>query len=295
MPKETTNRLTKDNVFAKMFSDVSYVFRLYKDLHPEDKDVKLEDVTLRTLDSAFINTLYNDLGFTVGGRLVVLVEAQSVWSWNIPLRMLFYISETYRHYIDELERSEHDRLPIKLPQPDLYVVYSGDEEVPDTLSLKDICFDGLGSLDLEVKVLKTIDGTIHGEYIGFCKEFDKRLKTHGNSVERARETVRACIEKGYLADYLQAHLSEVITMLQHLFDEETRRAAYDRSQRRQYREEGIEIGFEKGIEKGIEEGRLENLKENAASMRAEGLDDELIAKILRVDVADVKIWLDSEK
>ena len=30
-------------------------------------------------------------------------------------------------------------------------------------------------------------------------------------------------------------------------------------------------------------------------MRAEGLDDETIARILRVDVVDVKIWLDSNE
>ena len=46
-------------------------------------------------------------------------------------------------------------------------------------------------------------------------------------------------------------------------------------------------------EEGIDIGRLETLKENAASMRAEGWSDETIAKVLRVDVADVKIWLDS--
>ena len=62
-----------------------------------------------------------------------------------------------------------------------------------------------------------------------------------------------------------------------------------KNERERIREEGIGIGVEKGI--GI--GRLETLKENAASMRAEGWSDETIAKILRVDVADVKIWLDS--
>ena len=46
-------------------------------------------------------------------------------------------------------------------------------------------------------------------------------------------------------------------------------------------------------EEGIDIGRLETLKENAASMRAEGWSDETIAKILRVDAADVRIWLDS--
>ena len=47
-------------------------------------------------------------------------------------------------------------------------------------------------------------------------------------------------------------------------------------------------------ERWQEVGRLKNMKENAASMREEGLSDEKIAKILKVDLADVKIWLDSD-
>ena len=65
------------------------------------------------------------------------------------------------------------------------------------------------------------------------------------------------------------------------------------------REEGIGIGRKEGIgigrKEGIGIGRLETLKENAANMRAEGLNDETIARYLRVDVADVRIWLNSEE
>ncbi len=59
--------------------------------------------------------------------------------------------------------------------------------------------------------------------------------------------------------------------------------------------EGMAKGEARGMAKGLMEGRLEALKENAANMRAEGLDDEMIARILRVDVADVRSWLDSEE
>ena len=54
-------------------------------------------------------------------------------------------------------------------------------------------------------------------------------------------------------------------------------------------------GEARGRAEGREEGRLETMKENAANMRAEGFDDETIARILRVDVADVRIWLDSDQ
>ena len=51
----------------------------------------------------------------------------------------------------------------------------------------------------------------------------------------------------------------------------------------------------KGRAEGFREGRLETLKENAVNMRADGWSDETIAKILRVSVADVRIWLDSNE
>ena len=55
------------------------------------------------------------------------------------------------------------------------------------------------------------------------------------------------------------------------------------------------VARDEGRAEGLMEGRLETLKENAANMRVEGLDDETIARILRVNVADVRIWLDSEE
>ncbi|MBR4750503.1 MAG: Rpn family recombination-promoting nuclease/putative transposase [Thermoguttaceae bacterium] len=59
--------------------------------------------------------------------------------------------------------------------------------------------------------------------------------------------------------------------------------------------EAIEGMKRSAKEEGREEGRLETLKDNAANMRAKGWSDETIAEILRVDVADVRIWLDSNE
>ena len=80
-------------------------------------------------------------------------------------------------------------------------------------------------------------------------------------------------------------------MVQRLFDEEVQRERYNKSL-----EKRLEKEFrEKALVEGIEKGRLETLKENAATMRAKGWSDETIAEILRVDVADVRIWLDSDE
>ena len=68
-------------------------------MHPEDTDVTVEDIDVKTIRSVSVNTQYNDLGFFVKDKFIVLVEAQSLWNPNIPLRMMFYLAETYRRYL----------------------------------------------------------------------------------------------------------------------------------------------------------------------------------------------------
>ena len=80
----------KDSVFTNLFQDKKYLIQLYKTIHPEDKDVteaELKDITIHNI---LTDDIYNDLGFLVGDRLVILVEAQSTWTENIVIRSLIY-------------------------------------------------------------------------------------------------------------------------------------------------------------------------------------------------------------
>ena len=63
-------------------------------------------------------------------------------------------------------------------------------------------------------------GGIIEEYMGFCRIWDAHVlkaKTPEQKQEAAAKTIELCIQKGYLAKYLQAHRGEVekimITML----------------------------------------------------------------------------------
>lgn len=53
---------------------------MYKALHPEDLDATEENISNVTNQNILLDQSYNDLGFQVGTRLVVLVEAQSSWT-----------------------------------------------------------------------------------------------------------------------------------------------------------------------------------------------------------------------
>ena len=128
----TVKKKVKDSVFTTLFRDINNVYALYRELHPEDTSVTVNDIQIETLETVLINEVYNDLGFLVKSgdqsRYVILVEAQSKWTENMTLRMLFYITETYRRYLRETEQSEHLESRVTLPKPDLYVVYTGSKK-----------------------------------------------------------------------------------------------------------------------------------------------------------------------
>ena len=85
--KDKTERNVKDSVFCDLFSIPEYLLQLYRALHPEDTETDQDDLTIITLSSTFIRAMYNDLGFLAGNRLIILVEEQSSWSYNLPIRM----------------------------------------------------------------------------------------------------------------------------------------------------------------------------------------------------------------
>ena len=190
-----TKRTVKNNVFIKLFEDVKNVYTLYRDLHPEDTKVKESDIEIHSMDSMFINEIYNDLGFIVNegeeSKFVILVEAQSRWSNNMTLRLLLYLAETYRHYLHQHQLSVHTEKRVQIPKPDLYVVYTGNEDVPDEISFKEDYFGGDCPVDVRVKVLKKPGTeTVSGQYIGFSKVYDEQRSIHSNKLECIRETLR---------------------------------------------------------------------------------------------------------
>lgn len=252
----TVNRKSQDSVFVKLFQDKDNILQLYKELHPEVTDVTVDDIEIQTLESLIVNKQYNDLGFTVKDKWVMLFETQSTWNPNMPIRMFSYLDETFIKYINDTEQSVHMTKKVKLPFPELWIIYSGEEERPSIISFNDKFFDGKALIDLKVKVLKETNHTIAGQYIGFCRVFNEQREKYSNSIEAAEETYRICIEKGYIADFLKKHEQEVIDMMAELFDEEYQRAQYDKASKRAE----FDAGKAEGRNEGITEGLMKALK-----------------------------------
>ena len=210
----------KDSVFTFLFSDIEYTKQLYLSLHPEDTEIRDEDFKLVTLENILAIGQYNDLGFQVRDKLILLVEAQSTFSPNIPLRMLMYLAKTYNEYIEEHQLSLYREKKVSIPRPELYVIYTGEKEAPDILRLSDM-YEGSGSADLTVRVLRDGQpGDILSQYVDFCQVANEQVSLYGRTDEALMSTIQLCLEQGILVPFLDSRKKEVVDIMTRLFSQE---------------------------------------------------------------------------
>jgi hypothetical protein len=180
------NRNTKDSIFCDLFSRPEYCLQLYKVLHPEDTDVRKENIVLMTLSSLMMRYRYNDLGFLVRDRFLVLVECQSSFTENILIRFILYLADTYNRYISKMNLNIYGSKKVRLPIPELYVIYHGERgNKPDEISLsKDIFGEESADnifVDVKAKIIyDSTPGDIINQFITFARVFDRHRQADSN-------------------------------------------------------------------------------------------------------------------
>lgn len=232
-------RKIKDSVFTYLFRQPEYTMQLYQALHPEDKDIKPEDLKIVTLENVLSNIHYNDLGFEAREILIVLMEAQSSFTKNVVLRMFLYLASSYKEHTIKEKMDLYSSRTVKIPRPELYMIYTGDKkDVPDTLHLSDL-YDGEGDVDLTVHILRA-NGThdIIDQYVQFCQITDEQRKKYGYTKQAIEETIRTSIERDVLASFLRDRKKEVIDIMDLLFSQEEITAIHEYNLVKDAREEG---------------------------------------------------------
>ena len=255
-----SKRTAKDCLFTDLFSDPKYVWLLYQALHPEDKTASPADLKTVTIKSIIAEHPYNDLGFQVGERLLILVEAQSTWTPNILIRSFCYAAQTYVDYFSEQGKSLYENVKVELPIPELYILFTGKRKHKVRLiSLREHFFKGK-RCDIEVKtrvIYAGKKGDIIYQYITFCNVLDQQVKLYGKSRKALQETIRICKSKDILNDYLKTRERELMNIMTALFDQEEVTKALIASKEASAEKRGIKEGKKEGIKEGIKEGMLQ--------------------------------------
>ena len=248
------NRNSKDSIFCDLFSRPEYCLQLYQVLHPEDTDVREENIVLMTLSSLMMRNRFNDLGFLVRDRLLVLVECQSTFTENILIRFILYLADTYNRYINKMNLNVYGTKKVRLPVPELYVIYHGDRgDKPDEISLSKDIF-GVESadnifVDVKAKIIyDSTPGDIINQFITFAQVFDEQIQLYGRTRNAVEETLRICRDQDVLKEYLQEKEAEEI-MFTWLDEQRAKKIEYEEI-KQEGRAEGEKIGRAEGEAKG---------------------------------------------
>lgn len=237
---EVAKHKIKDSVFTNLFKEKKYLFQLYKALHPNGTNVTEEQLTYVTIENILINGLYNDLGFMVGNRLIILTEAQSTWSVNIIIRVLLYLAQTYHDYLAQTKQPLYTSKQVQIPEPELYVIYTGErQERPAEILLSKEFFDGKEcAVDVKVKMIydgtvseETGEGDIINQYVIFTKVCNEQVKLYDRTKKAILETIRICKDRNVLKEYLESREKEVVDIMMVLYDQEEAIQMYGESER----------------------------------------------------------------
>lgn len=264
----------KDSVFTSLFRDPKYLLQLYQALHPEDHEATEDSITNVTITNVLLDQYYNDVGFQIGKKLVILVEQQSSWSINIVVRCLLYLAQTYQEYFESTKQNVYGSKKLELPKPEIYVIYTGNRKTrPEYLHLSEEFFGGDDSvLDVKVKMIYDgKEGDIISQYVTFTKIYNEQVKLYGRTREAVLETIRICKGQNVLSEYLSDREKEVVDIMMTLFNEEYILKTYVESEKREAAEK--------------------TKMETAQKLYHKGNSIEDIADILDSSVKEVEHWL----
>jgi hypothetical protein len=267
-------QVAKGSVFTSLFREPKYLLQLYQALHPEDLEATEDSIKNVTITNVLLDQYYNDVGFQIGEKLIILVEQQSSWSINIVVRCLLYLAQTYQEYFESTKQNVYGSKKLELPRPELYVIFTGNRKTrPEYLCLSKEFFGGDDSvLDVKVKMIYDgKEGDIINQYVAFTKIYNEQVKLHGRTMEAVLETIRICKNQNVLSEYLSGREKEVVDIMMTLFIEEYILNTYVESREKE--------AFEKA-----KIGTAQRLHEMGISLQD-------IAKACQVTVETVEQWL----
>ena len=291
------NRKYKDSLFRLLFGreeNKQNLLDLYNALN-DSNYTNIDDLTINTIDDVIYMKMKNDVSFILDDQMVLL-EHQSTYNPNMPLRGLLYFARLYEGMINLSKNIYYPKL-IKIPTPQYIVLYNGtDRKISNKKVLKlseafekqdinngyewtatmiDINYGKNQDLLLKCKKL--------GEYSYFVDSV-RKYSTKMSFPKAIDEAVKECIEKGILADFLKKHIAEVRTVLLTEFDEERDYKIIAEGFKELWKEEGLEEGRKEGIKEGkgnLIKSMLSNGKTKKEIIDFIGISEEEFDQIMK--------------
>lgn len=249
------NKQYKDRLFNFLFGseeNKDWTLSLYNAVNGSSYNDP-NDIEITTIKDIMYLGMHNDVSFLISNEMV-LIEQQSTFNPNLPLRMLQYTGNLYEKYVIQKKYNKYGSKLILLPVPRLVAFYNGtiEKENEIILRLSDSFPEKIDS-DIEVKVrMININYGKNQEILNKCKPLGEyawivdRIRNNNGDVESAIDKAISEMPNSFIIKpFLLAHRSEVKGMLLTEYNEA----------------ETMELFKEEGREEGRKEGRKEGHKE----------------------------------
>ena len=257
-----TTRAYKDTVFSSLFYDCKDAIENAKSLYKAITGKTVQHAEKCRLEDVLFREFKNDVAYIMDGKFICFIEHQSSINQNMPLRCLIYAARTYDRKTIYDERLMYSTQLIKIPTPEFYVLYNGQNKLEYTeLQLSDSFKEDACSpnLELKVKVININLNNLKNTKLKDCKELYgyacliEKIREYKGDIKRA---VNECVEENILRDYLTFYGSEVVNMLFTEYDaEQAKKVLAEES-----RAEGEAIGRAEGKAIGRAEAQSSMLK-----------------------------------
>ena len=219
------NREYKSSLFSYMLSQKEYALQVYNALNDSNYD-NPEEVKITTLENVVFINIKNDVSLMLNNTFN-LYEHQSTYNPNMPLRSLFYISNSFEKIIKIAEANLYGTKLVKIPTPKCVVFYNGNEDYPDKQILKlSDAFENKkipGDLELTVTMLN-INCSHNRELLEKCEvlrgyslyneKFREYNKKEGiTKTEAANMAIDYCISNKVMTEFFIERRNEVVGMI----------------------------------------------------------------------------------
>lgn len=247
---EKTNVKYKDRVFIKLFGQEEYkdnLLSLYNAVNGTEH-TNIEDMEIYTLDDVIYMKMKNDVS-CIFDNYLSFYEHQSTANKNMPARGFLYAAYSYEKYIAAEDIDLFSPVLQKLPTPQYYVFYNGDQDVPDKMELK------LSDAFIQPVKEGVFEWTavMYNINIGHSKELMKNcqiLNEYSQLVGKVKEYLNSgmvrngaaiaavdwCIDHDILKDFLIKNKAGVTNMILTEYNEERTMNSYKEAGRLEERE-----------------------------------------------------------
>ena len=225
MGSKKANIKFKDRFFRFLFGDEGrkeYTLSLYNALNGTNY-TDVNDLQITTIDDVIYMDMKNDVSFIINGELN-LIEHQSTYNPNMPVRGLAYFDRLFNNYIESNNLDIYDKTLVKLPVPKYVVLYNGNTKIKNrtVLRLSDAYGGGDGSVEITATMID-INSDSDDNILDDCPELKAYAlfvgKVKANIAQKISldeavdKAVNESIEEGILSDILLKFRSEVKEMI----------------------------------------------------------------------------------